>query len=110
MLAGMWVRLRERLFNAVGIALLISWLLASVAIATGPLGVEAQRSNRWIVMLIFVAPVAPVAVVVGVQELVHRIKFGPTKPGRHSRSALDFDALSELDRGLKRGDDDTTAS
>ena len=107
MLAGMWVRLRERLFNAVGIAVFISWLFASVAIATGPLGVEAQRSNLWIVMLIFVAPVA---VVVVVQELVHRIKFGPTKPGRHSPSALDFGVLSELDRGLKRGDDDTPAS
>lgn len=103
----MWARLRERLFNAVGIAVSISWLFASVAIAIGPVGVEAQRSNLWIVILIFLAPFA---VVVVVEELVHRIKLGPTKPGRHLRTALDLDLLSGLDRGLKRGDDDAPAS
>lgn len=82
----MWRRLRERLFSAVGVAVLIVWFLASTAIATGPLGLEAQRSNLGVVMLIFLAPAA---VIVVVQELVHRIRFGPTKPGRHSRATLD---------------------
>jgi hypothetical protein len=103
-LANVWTRLRERLFNAVGIVVLIVWFFASTVIATGPLGLKADRSNLGIVMLIFIAPAA---VVVVIQELVHRIKFGPTKPGRHARGVLDLDSLSELDKGLRRGDGDT---
>lgn len=100
----MWTRLRERLFSAVGVVVLICWFFASTAIATGPLGVEAQRSNLGIVMLIFLAPAA---VLVVIQEVVHRIRFGPTKPGRHSRGTLDPGVLSDLDTGLRRGDGDT---
>lgn len=103
-LAGMCIRLRERLLNVVGVVALILWFFASVAIATGPLGLEAQRSNLGILMLIFLAPAG---VVVVAQELVHRIRYGPTKPGRHSPGALDPELLSELDKGLKRGDDNT---
>ena len=103
-LARMWIRLRERLFNVVGVVALILWFFASVAIATGPLGLEAQRANLGILMLIFLAPAG---VVVVVQELVHRIRLGPTKPGRHSRGVLDLEVLSELDKGLKHGDGDT---
>ena len=102
----MWTRLRERLFSAVGVVVLIVWFIASTAIATGPLGLEADRSNLGIVMLIFLAPAAGVVVI---QELVHRIRFGPIQPGRHSRGALDLDVLSDLDKGLKRGDGDTPA-
>lgn len=102
----MWTRLRERLSSALGVVVLIACFFASTAIATGPLGLEADRSNLGIVMLIFVAPAAGVVVV---QELVHRIRFGPTKPGRHSREALDLDVLNELDNGLKREDGDTPA-
>ena len=103
-LAGMWIRLRERLFNVVGVVVLILWFFASVAIATGPLDLEAQRANLGILMLIFLAPAG---VVVVVQELVHRIRFGQTKPGRHSRGASDQEVLSELDKGLGQGDGDT---
>lgn len=100
----MWTRIRERLFSAVGVAVLIVWFITSTAIVTGPLGLEAQRSNLGIVMLIFLAPAGGVVVV---QELVHRIRFGPTKPGRHSRGTLSPDVLSDLDKSLKRGDGDT---
>jgi hypothetical protein len=92
----MWSRLRERQFSAVGVAVLIVWFFASTAMATEPLGLEAQRSNLGIVVLIFLAPAAGVVVV---QELVHRIRFGPTRQGRHSPGALDTDVLSDLDKG-----------
>lgn len=79
-----------------GGTLVLSWFVASVMIATELFDVEPQRSNRWVVMLIFFAPGA-VALVV--PELVHRIKFGPTKPGRHSRGELKVDMPRELDDG-----------
>ena len=102
----MWNRLRGRLFSAVGVVVLVVWFVGSIAIATGPLGLEADRSNRGIVTLIFLGPAAGVVVV---HELVHRVRFGPTKPGRHLRGPLDLDVLSDLDKGLKRGDDENPA-
>ncbi len=81
----MWRRLRERLLSA-GLGLLyLAWFFGAVAIATGPLGVEPQRGNLWVVMLIFLAPVV---VMTAVEELVHRIRNGPQAPGRHSRDSV----------------------
>jgi hypothetical protein len=47
-------------------------------------GVEPQRDNLWVVMLIFLAPVI---VMIAVEELVHHIRNGPQAPGRHSRDS-----------------------
>lgn len=78
----MWGRVRARLLSVGGVILTLAWLLAATAIAAGPLGVEPQRTNLWVVGLIFLAPVA---VTIIAEELVHRIRHGPQAPGRHLR-------------------------
>ncbi len=78
----MWGRLRARLLNTGMYLVFLVWFLCAVAIATGPLEVEPRRSNLWVVVLILLAPFA---VMITVEELVHRIKNGPQAPGRHSR-------------------------
>jgi hypothetical protein len=80
----MWGRLRKRLLSAGPALLYLAWFFGAVAIAMGPLGVEPQRGNLWVVMLIFLAPVG---VMIAVEELVHRIRNGPQAPGRHSRGS-----------------------
>lgn len=80
----MWERLREQLMSAGLTLLCLAWFFGAVAIAMGPLGVEPQRGNLWVVMLIFLAPVF---VMIAVEELVHRIRNGPQAPGRHSRDS-----------------------
>ena len=84
-----------------GGALVVSWLIASSVIATELFHVEPHRSNRWVVTLIFFAPVAVATVIATVvPEAVHRIKFGPAKPGRHSRGErLKADPSRKLDDG-----------
>jgi len=68
-----------------GLTLLyLAWFFGAVAIVMGPLGVEPQRGNLWVVMLIFLAPVF---VMIAIDELVHRIRNGPQAPGRHSRDS-----------------------
>ena len=53
----MWGRLRKGLMSAGLTLLYLAWFFGAVAIAMGPLGVEPQRGNLWVVMLIFLAPV-----------------------------------------------------
>src|SRR3954447_6050464 len=54
----MWRKVWQRL-RGPGMALLcLLWFAAAVAIATGPLGVEPERRNLWVVGLIFLAPLA----------------------------------------------------
>ena len=87
----MWGRLRKRLMS-VGLTLLyLAWFFAAVGIAMGPLGVEPQRGNLWVVMLIFLAPVF---VMIAVEELVHRIRVGPHAPRRHSRDSASSRTLT----------------
>jgi hypothetical protein len=57
-------------------------LLVAVTVATEVLGVQARRSNLWIVMFIFISPL-PVMLLA--EELVHRIRYGPSKPGAARR-------------------------
>ena len=82
----MWGRLRKRLLSAGLTLLYLAWFFGAVAVAMGPLGVEPQRGNLWVVMPIFLAPVV---VVIAVEELVYRIRNGPQAPGRHSRDSAD---------------------
>ena len=81
---GMWNRIRLRLVTVGAVLICVVWFLAAVVIATGPLGLEPRRGNLGILVLIFLFPSA---VMVVVQELVHRIRNGPQSPGRHSREA-----------------------
>src|SRR5262245_4120878 len=81
-IASMWGRVRTRLSSVGMILLSLAWLVGAVLIATGPLGVEPRRGNLWVVATIFLAPFA---VLVVAEELVHRIKHGPQAPGRHTR-------------------------
>lgn len=81
-----------------GGALVVSWFIASIVIATELFNVEPERSNRWVVISIFFAPGA-VAIVI--PEFVHRIKFGPAKPGRHSQGEQ---LNADVDRTVDDGD------
>lgn len=98
----MWSRGRQHLI-AVGAAVLaLAWFVGAVAIATGPLGVEARRGNLWIVTLIYLAPVA--AVIVG-EELIHRLKNGRQQPSRHARHGApeqDVHAFARMKHRLTR--------
>ena len=76
-------RLREQLWSIGGAAIAVVWLLISIYIATSVFGFEARRRHLWAVLLIFASPL-PVILVL--EEAIHRIRHGPTKPGRHSRT------------------------
>jgi len=71
----------------------------AVAIATRPARRRASPGQLWVVMLIFLAPV-PVMILV--EELVHRIKNGPQAPGRHSHDATAVHVMSEKPRWRDR--------
>jgi len=82
----MWGRIRGRLWSALGFVVALAWFVGAVEIATGVLGFEARRGNRWVVMLIWFAPIGLVlAVTAIVGELRLRRRKGPPVPGRHSR-------------------------
>lgn len=78
----MFRRMRQRLMNAGFWVISVAWLIGAMFIATEVFGVEARRGNLRVVLWIFLAPFA--VLVVG-EELVHRIKNGPQKQGRHAR-------------------------
>ena len=105
---AMWRKPVDRLLTVGTALVLAAWLVASAAIVFGPLGFEFHRGNTGLVFAIFLAPIAGWVVV---EELVvHRLKHGPTKPGRHSRAAFDLEQLLKLDERLKRRSDDSSES
>lgn len=57
-----------------------AWFFGAMVIAVELFDVEPRRSNLWIVVLVFVAPV--VVFLLG-RELVLRANDGPRPPGRH---------------------------
>jgi hypothetical protein len=88
----MWRRLVDRLLNVGTAVVLVAWLVASAAIVFGSLGFEFHRGYTGVVFAIFLAPIA---VWVLVEELVHRLKHGPTKPGRHTQAMFNPEDASE---------------
>ena len=66
------MRTSERKKTVISWILGVVWFLAAIQIAAGPLGITPDRSNLWIVLLIFLGPIAAWAVALGLINWVRK--------------------------------------